>query len=630
MSKVTIFKDFKDVSNPRYTTVSDALDRIKKGGRGGSVKGIVEKIRNPDDTTEVDELKKSLPCILFGGVADKAVKDKWDRDSYRMDESVTQHSGCFVLDFDNVTNPTQKKQQLANDPYILAAFLSPSMGVKALVKCPPSLDNHGLYYNAILSRYPELDPSSKNISRLCFASYDPDIYINWDCLTWDKTITDEEYKDQKTKRENHKKKRVLDIAINLMRKAKKGERHNTIIRAANLCGGYDRLFKGDEAIQVLNLEVKNMGFTPAEIETDGYQAVRDGYNYGKTMPIEDLKDIEKESDFTRRADGTYDFLADEHEMREYETAVIQGTLEMGLPTGMKGLNPFWMFKKGTVVWFAGRDNTGKSFVLWYLAVVAAMLHGWKFILYSKENNDGQVRKKIKEFFIGKSIKLMSADELSLAETFVKDHFIIFTAKKMHTATDFLSKCEMLIDEGFEADIVIGEPYNGFDVPENANEYALNRRVLNLLQTFKENYCGVWVADHISTQSARGRNSGKGEDGKMTVPTKHDVEYGQMKPNKVDDFIIVHRDIKSGDKYTTEIHVDKIKDTETGGQPTPKDCPVLLTANRDLCGFSCGGQDPVKEYWIQRGRKPEPAFRSEASQRLGSWESNSQDTEPSPF
>ena len=195
-----------------------------------------------------------------------------------------------------------------------------------------------------------------------------------------------------------------------------------------------------------------------------------------------------------------------------------------------------------------------------------------------------------------------------------------TAKKMHNVDSFLMKCEVVYDEGWEYDAVIGDPFNAFDVPPGENAYSLNLRSLNQLQTFKENYSSVWITDHITSNAAR-ENVG----GQMTVPTKHHVEGGQMKPNKADDFLIAHRDYKSDTRWMiTEIHVDKIK--ETGGKHTPKENPVELLANKDLCGYTCDGVDPVREHWVKKNGapmyEPEP---TEVSNRMPKWES-----EKAPF
>ena len=271
-----------------------------------------------------------------------------------------------------------------------------------------------------------------------------------------------------------------------------------------------------------------------------------------------------------------------------------------------------MFKKNTLVWLAARDNVGKSFVFWYFSVLAAALHDWKILMYAKENRDGLVRKKIKEFYIGKSIKTFTVSEQQIAKEFVDKHFKFFTAKKMHTAEDWLMKCEIVYDEGFEYDVVIGDPYNAFDLPLGENQYTTNLRSLNHLQTFKESYSAVWITDHITSSAARSKSNGS----TMDVPTKHDVEFGQMKPNKTDDFLIAHRNFKDEyERFVTEIHVDKIKEVETGGLPTPKDEPVRLIADRDLCGFSCEGVNPIKEYWQRKGIQQPPQETEKPKSRL---------------
>jgi hypothetical protein len=320
------------------------------------------------------------------------------------------------------------------------------------------------------------------------------------------------------------------------------------------------------------------------------QTIKDGIEYGKKRPLAEAKKIEKAQSFLKREDGTYDFEASNEEMTEYELAVINGVLEMGLVTGMNELNKYWMFKKHHLVWFIGADSVGKSFLVWYLSVLTAKLHGWKIIIHSAENKDGQLRKKLKEYYLGKSIKLMDDEELTIADGFVKDHFRIISSKQMHTLEEFLLKCEIIIDEGFEADVVIGEPWNSFDMSNNADSYRSLIHSLNILRVFKENYCSVWVCDHINTSAARSKD----KDGYVLAPSKADAEMGQMKANKVDDFIIIHRiGNHPFKKKETQIHVQKVKDEETGGGKTEKDSPVILELEDDYCGYKCNGINPIK-------------------------------------
>lgn len=581
-----IFEHFNDITNPHEITVEAALKRIKTGKSKDKVLEIRRKLANGED---YEEDKKALPCVLFSVAKVKMTISRRDLETFREDASVVEHSGFFTLDFDKC-DVNFKVDQLKRDPYIYAVWLSPTaLGIRALVKCPPSIENHSLYYTAFLDRYPDLDPTSRNLSRVTFESWDENLWCNPSSLVWDKKLTEEQRKKNKEKEANRRGKDVLSTAVAMVRASYDGIKHESLLKAANLLGGYVATGRVSEedAIRILEDEIRHKN--PKDFNSAA-QTIRDGIDYGKSRPLADAKKIEKAQQFLRREDGSYDFLADNEAMTEYELAVINGTLEMGLPTGMIGLNPYWMFKKHHLVWIVGADSVGKSFLVWYLAVLAAKFHGWRVIIHSAENGDGQLRKKLKEFFMGKSLKLMDDEELTVADGFVKEHFRIISSKQMHSLEDFLLKCEIVIDEGFEADVVIGEPWNSFDVPSTIDSYRNNIHALNILRVFKESYCSVWVADHINTTAARAKD----KEGYVMAPTKADAEMGTMKANKTDDFLVVHRvGNHPFKKRETQIHVQKVKDEETGGKKTEKDSPVILELTEDYCGYTCNGQNPIK-------------------------------------
>lgn len=586
---ITIFKNYGDINSPQYITIEQALERIKFGRSKVKVEEIRKKVESKED---YDTDKRELPFVVFSaGKVEPKEETKKDRtyNTCRLDKCVIEHSGVFVLDWDKC-DVVQKIEQLKNDPYIYAAWIGPSgMGVKALVKCPPVVDNHNLYYTAFLDRYPELDSTSRNISRGTYESFDPNIYIYPNALTWDKRMKEEDRKKNKEKIANRKTHQVISTAVGMVRASYDGNKHETLLKAAKLLGGYIATGRvnEEEAIKILDEEIRAKN--PKDFD-GAHQTIIDGIGYGKAQPLVESKKIEKSQQFLRRDDGTYCFLADEEEMFEYELAVINGTLEMGLPTGINGLNHNWMFKKHHIVWMIALDNVGKSFLEWYLAVLAAKNHGWKILLHSAENGDGMVRKKLKEFFIGKPLKMMDDEELTKAHDFVKTYFRIISSKQFHTLEDFLLKAEVIYDEGFQYEVLVAEPWNSFDPPKNVDRYSNLIHSLNMLRVFKENYASVWVCDHVNSDAARKKD----KDGYTLVPIKGDAEMGVMKSNKTDDFIVLHRLTNHPiDKHNLQFHVAKIKDVETGGYPTEKDNPVILTMNKDYCGYTCNGLDSIK-------------------------------------
>ena len=182
---VTIFKNINDVSTPFHREVALILERVKDGAS----KDLVKKIRNEKNKADRNILKKQLPAICFSGTFTK-----------REDNSIVQHSGLICLDFDGYTKQKEllnDKENMSKNSFVYSVFISPSgNGLKVLIKIPEDLDNHINYFNSLgkyfNSQY--FDTTSKNLSRVCYESYDPLIYINENSSVWD-VIDEPEYNE---------------------------------------------------------------------------------------------------------------------------------------------------------------------------------------------------------------------------------------------------------------------------------------------------------------------------------------------------------------------------------------------------------------------------------------------------
>ena len=182
---VTIFKDIKNTDTPFHIDVHKILGRI----RDGKSKDLVTQIRKEKDKGERNELKKKLPSICFSGKFSK-----------RADNSLLEHSGLICLDFDGYTKQKdmiQDKEKMMKDKYTFCVFISPSgNGLKVLVKIPNDAENHVKYFQSLENYYNSnhFDTTSKNISRVCYESYDPLIYVNENSTVWE-TIEETEYRE---------------------------------------------------------------------------------------------------------------------------------------------------------------------------------------------------------------------------------------------------------------------------------------------------------------------------------------------------------------------------------------------------------------------------------------------------
>ena len=185
LNQVTIFKNIRDTDTPFFRDVHIILERIKNG----DTKELVKKIRLEKRKPERNEIKKELPAICFSGSFNK-----------RADNALIAHSGVICLDFDGYAKTKellQDKEMLSKNKYVFSVFISPSgNGLKVLVKVPADPENHTNYFNSLEKYFnsPYFDKTSKNLSRVCYESYDPLIHVNENSSLWD-VIEEAEYNE---------------------------------------------------------------------------------------------------------------------------------------------------------------------------------------------------------------------------------------------------------------------------------------------------------------------------------------------------------------------------------------------------------------------------------------------------
>ena len=185
---VTIFKNIRETETPFFKDVTYILQRIKEGKSSE----LCKKIRSEKNKTYRNDLKKQLPAICFSGKFNK-----------RSDSSIVEHSGLICLDFDGYNKKKdmlEDKERFEKNKFVFSVFVSPSgNGLKILVKIPQDPDNHVRYFNSLKKEFDSVyfDTTSKNLSRVCYESYDPLLFLNENSSVWEK-IEEEEYEEKST------------------------------------------------------------------------------------------------------------------------------------------------------------------------------------------------------------------------------------------------------------------------------------------------------------------------------------------------------------------------------------------------------------------------------------------------
>jgi len=188
----TKFSVFKELLNSKETpfdhTLLEVYNRIKVGNK--ILIDKIDKIRNSTDKEEREEVKKKLYCICFNGLFNQRSKS-----------GLLEHSGLCILDFDDFESESELQKmykRIKSEPFIVMAFRSPSGdGLKAVARIPKcTAEEHERRFEALdeyfNSKY--FDKKNKDVSRVCFESYDPEIYLNQFCNEFTEIGAEKGYK----------------------------------------------------------------------------------------------------------------------------------------------------------------------------------------------------------------------------------------------------------------------------------------------------------------------------------------------------------------------------------------------------------------------------------------------------
>jgi len=268
----------------------------------------------------------------------------------------------------------------------------------------------------------------------------------------------------------------------------------------------------------------------------------------------------------------------------------EGKIKMGLPIGCE-LDNYLRFKPGQLNIILGHDNVGKTyFTSWYFLNLAIQ-HEIKWCVWSGENQHGQIIRDMITMLAGEDFVDISLDKIRRLSNIIEQHFDFVDNTKLYTPAQLLN---IFADSNCNA--VLIDPYTGL---ERSMDYGDNYKFLNDCRHFC-NTTGktIYINTHPVTESGRTANQypkGHEWEGHLKAPLKAHVEGGKPFSNRADDIIVLHRLTQHKEmKFYTMLSVSKVRDTDTGGQQSYMDEPILFEYNFGK-GFICNSVDPLKEY-----------------------------------
>lgn len=457
---VTIFPNVYKSREPHHISIRKIFDRI----RNGKSKELVAKIRAADSKEQKLELKKQLPSICFAGSF-----------KHRDNHGIIDHAGFICLDFDHLTSfekLLEFKEDLKRSKYVFAAFISPSGdGMKVIVRIPKDIKNHSKYAESLGKWFKQDDQKVdelKDVARVCFESYDPDIYVNdnaaiFDVISKPKPIVVEHAADGEKIVDQHTIFRNLKKWADARDSYHDGNKHNFLVKLTCACNrfGLDQEFttaKLIESYQGSASWVESNDFH--EIVRRVYITYEAQYKMSHWTTKGEMCDYDPDG---RARDVVYldDIRAD------MLSSFFKGD-SRGETTHFTSIDRHWTWKRGEVTLMHGQPNQGKSILMLQLMLIKSIKEGTKWGIFSPEQNPPiDFYKDLIHMYIGKSTEpwhkhRMSEKEFSDGMDFMRAHFFFVYPKVDSPTPQYINDrfSELIIKEKIDGCLI--DPFNQLD------------------------------------------------------------------------------------------------------------------------------------------------------------------------
>jgi len=604
---ITIFKNIFS-KEPHFITVEKALERIKLGAS----KQLVMDIRLALDKEKANKLKLNLPSICFSG--------KFGAD--RKDDQLIEHSGFIVLDFDDISELRDKQTEIISNKFVYSCWVSPSgNGLKALVKIADGA-KHREHFQSLQDIFPEIDRSGINVSRVCYESFDPDIYINENAEIFAKAKKVEKIVVSETENldDSENFRRILKWLTNKNDAFVTGERNTYIFKLASACC---RFGIGEEsALGLISTEytVSN-DFTMSEMKS----AVKSGYRANKnnfgTASIQKEKlvskttnyEIDVKKEFTEEAGESYrvEDVVYGIDVKDRALYINQNGFDRVQGIGIPQLDYLFKPKRGEITLLTGIGNYGKT--AWQKAqlLMRMVMFGEKIATFSPEDVPAE------EYFHDYVEMLLgcectpynpnrpSNEVYEAAYDFVSKHIFYISAEMLSPTPQYIKEkfLELIVQE--KVDYCCIDPFNQMTNDYKGYGGRTDKYLETLLADFsrfaRKNDVYFWIIAHPKLME-------RDRSGNYKCPDVFDVNDGAMWSNKMDNILVYHRPFAQTDPSNplAEFHSKKIKKKSVGRKGF-----MMLDYVWDRRRFFVEGKDILQE--LLNAKKMDFWKRKEASQ-----------------
>jgi len=267
----------------------------------------------------------------------------------------------------------------------------------------------------------------------------------------------------------------------------------------------------------------------------------------------------------------------------------KGKLKQGLGIDILDFDNHIRLKKNEFTVVSGHANVGKTTVVLWIMLVYSVKHGTKWLIYSSENNAWSLIDKLISMKLMDKIDNVQDLDYYHARDFVMAHFKFINDKKAYSAYELLEVAEsILIEEVFDGFLI--DPYNSLSKDKkklggiSVHDYDYEVATAFRLFCKNKNVC-IFLNAHGVSEAMRKFHSKDDEymgyslEGHPRPLAMADLEGGAKWAARCDNMWCVHRYTRHEQLYNLSlIHVNKVKETESGGAPTFYNEPIRLDMN----------------------------------------------------
>lgn len=469
---------------------------------------------------------------------------------------------------------------------------------------------------ALQDEFDNLDSSGVNESRVCYESFDSEIYINNKAKSFKKVKKTERVETQESLSDKHLIfENIKKWLANQGSAFVKGERNIFMFKLASACCRFG--LTDDECINLASMSFTDSTFSHQEMVrtvNSAYRANSDSFATAEFTRDKLIDKTTKSEIETKEIDPEIydvDIKPKDVVFGEDVKGAALDILRSGYAKvdgiGVSELDYHFKLKRGELTVLTGYGNYGKStFMKWFL-MMRILKFGDKFAFFSPEDNPAEeFYHDWVEVYLGcqctpDNPSRPSEEEYKKAYDFISDHVFYIYPETVSPTPGYIKErfLEMIIKENVDG--VIIDPFN-----QLTNDYASSGgRSDKYLEILLSDFLRFAQSNNIFfTIVAHPKSPTRIKEGEnYPCPNVYDIADGAMWNHKGDNILVYHRPNAQTNPQSSEceFHSKKIRRQKTVG----KKGMVSFTMNFMKRRFYFGGRDYMEELITGKPFKPEP-------------------------